>query len=286
MKRPAGLALCLLTFLIAGQGAASATAPPAVPPLLPGVQSVLWIAAHPDDEIFASPLLGRLCLDEHRQCTLLVLTRGEHGQCLLAGGCHPDLAAVRSAEMARAARLLGARLTLWSLPDGGTAADGSAGAWDAAAGGHEALLARLASFIASTKADLVLTFDPRHGSTCHSDHRATGGLVVEALGSLPKKPLLYLLETRLAERESPFAVSFTTAAPAQAGAFAFDANTPLVATGQPAWQILLQDLQMHPSQFDARLRKAVRAIPPAGRAVFVGPVELLLASNAVASCGQ
>jgi LmbE family N-acetylglucosaminyl deacetylase len=263
---------------------AAAWAGPRVPPLFPGVHSVLWIGAHPDDEIYISPLLGRLCLEEHLKCSLLVFTRGERGHCLLPGGCRPDLAAVRSAEMTRAARLLGAQLTLWSLPDGGGAADGSTPAWDAAAGGHEALLATLAAQVSATRADLVITFDPRHGSTCHPDHRAAGALAVEALARIEKRPLLYLLETRREEHDPPLTVLFPTAASARAGAFAFDANTILSATGQPAWQMLIQDVQTHSSQFDARMRQAVRAVPPQGRAVFLGPAELLLQATDVWSC--
>jgi len=278
------IAACLAALLCAA--AAGAATAPAAPALFPGVKSVLWIGAHPDDEVFLSPLLGHLCLDEHLKCSLLVATRGEAGHCLLPDGCRPDLATVRSAEMAKAAKLLKARLTLWDLEDGGAAADGSAGAWDTASGGHEALLTNLAAHIAAAQADLVLTFDPRHGSTCHPDHRAIGRLVVEAVARAASRPMLYFVETRLEQRESPFTVTFPAAATAKASAFAFDANLPLASTHQAAWQILLQDLEAHPSQFDARLRRAVRAIGPRGRAVFLGPAELLLRSSAVANCGQ
>jgi LmbE family N-acetylglucosaminyl deacetylase len=284
MKRARIAAACLAPLFFAI--AAAAAPAPVAPPLFPGIKSVLWIGAHPDDEVFISPLLGHLCLDEHLKCSLLVATRGEAGHCLLPDGCRPDLATVRSAEMAKAAKLLKARLTLWDLADGGAAADGSAGAWDAASGGHEALLAVLAAHIAATQADLVITFDPRHGSTCHSDHRAIGRLVVEAVARVASRPLLYFVENRLEERASPFTVALPAAAPAKAGAFAFDANLLLSSTHQAAWQILLQDLEAHPSQFDARLRRAVRAIGPRGRAVFLGPAQLLLSSSAVADCGQ
>jgi LmbE family N-acetylglucosaminyl deacetylase len=274
------LAACLALLLVP----AAAGAVPVVPPLFPGVHSVLWIGAHPDDEIYVSPLLGRLCLEEHLKCSLLVLTRGEHGHCLLPGGCKPDLATVRSAEMAQAARLLGAQLTFWSLPDGGGAADASAPGWDVAAGGHEALVARLAAQVSAIRADLVITFDPRHGTTCHPDHRAAGALTVEALPRIGKRPVLYFLETRREEHDPPFVLLFLAAASAHAGVFAFDANTILSATGQPAWQMLIRDVQTHRSQFDSRIQQAVRAVVPAGRAVFLGPADLLLPATTVWSC--
>ncbi|MFL6262903.1 MAG: PIG-L family deacetylase [Thermoanaerobaculia bacterium] len=266
----------ILLLAAAGAGAQDKAAP-GVPRTFPGVSSVLWIAAHPDDEVLAAPLLGRLCLDEGLRCSFLVFTRGEKGDCLLPGGCRPDLGTVRAAEMARAAQLFHAGLTLWSLPDSGAAPDGSAGAWDAAAGSHAALLASLRSVITQTRADLVLTLDPRHGSTCHPDHRAVGGLVREAISTMQKPPgATYLLETRLVEQGSPVMIHFLPAASAGAGVFAFDGN--------PGWKMTNADVQSHTSQFDARLRRAVSRVPPAERAVYLGPADLLLASDDVWDC--
>lgn len=259
-------------------------AAPRVPPTFPGASSVLWVGAHPDDEVLAAPLLARLCLDEGLRCSFLVLTRGEKGPCLLPGGCRPDLAAVRSAEMANAARLFGANLILWSLPDAGSGQDGSAGAWDAASGSHEALLISLRRVLSRTRPDVVLTFDPRHGSTCHPDHRAAGSLVLEALAGVEKRPAVYLLETRLVLTDSPVTVRLQPAALVTDGVFAFDGNTPLASTARPAWEITSQDVLIHASQFDAPLRRAIRRVPAAQRAVFLGPADLLLSAKDVWTC--
>ena len=56
---------------------------------LPAPGSVMWIAAHPDDEVLVAPLLARWCGDGHARCSLLVATRGEAGACRLPGGCRP-----------------------------------------------------------------------------------------------------------------------------------------------------------------------------------------------------
>jgi LmbE family N-acetylglucosaminyl deacetylase len=272
-RRP--LLAAVLLLATAGARAQEKTAP-GVPPTFPGVSSVLWIAAHPDDEVLAAPLLSRLCLEEGLRCSFLVFTRGEKGDCFLPGGCRPDLGTVRAAEMARAAQLFHAGLTLWSLPDSGAAPDGSAGSWDAAAGSHAALLASVRGVITQTHADLVLTFDPRHGTSCHPDHRAVGGLVREAIAAMQKPPAVYLLETRLIEQGSPVTIHFAPAALAAAGVFAFDGN--------PEWKTMDADVRAHPSQFDARLRRAVSRIPSAERAVFLGPADLLLAASDVWDC--
>jgi LmbE family N-acetylglucosaminyl deacetylase len=268
----------LPTFLLlaaAGAGAQDKAAP-GVPRTFPGVSSVLWVAAHPDDEVLAAPLLSRLCLDEGLRCSFLVFTRGEKGDCFLPGGCRPDLGTLRAAEMARAAQLFHAGLTLWSLPDSGAAPDGSAGSWDAAAGSHAALLASLQDVITRTRADLVLTFDPRHGTSCHPDHRAVGGLVLEAISARQKPPVTYLLETRLVEQGSPVTIHFLPAASATAGVFAFDGN--------PAWKMTDADVRAHASQFDTRTRRAVSRVPPAERAVFLGLAGPLLSASDVWDC--
>src|SRR5205085_12438799 len=99
-------------------------------------ERILWIGAHPDDEILVSPILGRACVERNVDCAMLVMTRGE-------GGGSPD---VRSMEMQRAAEMLHATLTHWTLPDVLTDVDAT---WSAAAGGHAALVARIAAEIAA-----------------------------------------------------------------------------------------------------------------------------------------
>src|ERR1700756_5220565 len=99
----------LLTLALLLTARARAVLPPAN---LPVPSSVMWIAAHPDDEALAAPLLGKWCREEHARCAFLILTRGEGGDCLRADGCHPDIASVRSAEEASASQYFGASLVL------------------------------------------------------------------------------------------------------------------------------------------------------------------------------
>jgi LmbE family N-acetylglucosaminyl deacetylase len=269
----------LLAVSLLGSAAAEAQAPPRVPPLLPGTRSVLWVGAHPDDEVLAAPLLARLCSEERLKCTFLVMTRGERGRCLLAGGCGADLGEVREAELAKAAKLYKAQVFQWSLPDGGADPDGTAPAWDAAAHGHQVLLESVRRIVSLSQADLVLTFDPRHGSTCHADHRAAAKLVLDALAEAEAKPPVYLLETRLVLVASPLKVGLKPAAPASAGVFAFDAATLLPGSNQTAWQVFLHNAQAHASQFDGRWMRALRRVPTAQRAVWLGLAEPLLAAD-------
>lgn len=255
-------------FVLTIAVSASARERPLVKPLFTGVRSVLFVAAHPDDEVIAAPLLWRLCRTERLACRFLVLTRGEGGDCALAEGCG-DLAALRSEEMDRSARLYEAALTLWDL------ADGAPSSWDAAAGGHEALVTRLAESM--TGADVVISFDPRHGSTCHGDHRAAGELVLEAAARHPDVSL-QLIETRVdVSPGPPLSIVFRPAAAAVA-ARRYD-------TGND-WNATVTVMQIHRSQFPASWVSAVASVPAAGRAIYFGSAAEVMAVADNEGCGE
>ncbi len=218
---------------------------------LPEPVSVLWAGAHPDDEALAAPLLQYWCNERLARCTFLVATRGEAGQCLLPGGCLPDLATVRSSEARVAAAYFHAEVIQWTLPDGA--------AWPP-------VTTELAAAIESVHPDLILTFDPRHGTTCHLNHRAIGAAVLEALPQLSYKPQVWLLETRFA----PF--TFSSAAPS---AMQFIA--------QSRWNAVIEDMQRHPSQFDAARIAGIENVPEADRAVYLAPAAAVL-QRAVRGC--
>jgi LmbE family N-acetylglucosaminyl deacetylase len=189
---------------------------PSRPPRL----HVMWIGAHPDDELLLAPLLGRTCAAA--DCTFLVMTRGENGACKLAGGCG-DLGALRSAEMQSAAASLHARVTQWSYAYTMTDVDAT---WSA--GDRAALVAQIADAVAGEHADVVYTFDPAHGSTGHPAHRAIGQLVLDALGPARVR----FVETLV----TGFAFS-----PARADAVEVDATAD--------WHYLVEDARIHASQF-------------------------------------
>jgi len=273
------LAVAILSFAPAAraQGRPHAASPAPVPfspaPLpshVPAPTSVMWIGAHPDDEAIAAPLLARWCRDGRARCAFLVATRGERGPCLLPAGCLPDLATVRSAEAAASAELFGADLILLSLPDGGGDEPPS---WAPRTSRGDDFAATLAAFIRAEAPEIVLTFDPRHGTTCHPDHRAIGDLTLEAVSLLSAPPAVYLLETRVEIDTEAVAFHFAPAAP---GTIRFDANAPLAATAGPAWSAIESDMERHPSQFDAAWRAAVAHVPESDRAVFLAPAATIL----------
>jgi LmbE family N-acetylglucosaminyl deacetylase len=238
---------------------------------LPTPSSVMWIGAHPDDEAVIAPLLALWCRDLRARCAMVVLTRGEAGVCLRSDGCLPDIATVRSSEAGAASQYFHSSLTLLTLPDGGGVSPPS---WTVAE--RPDLAESIAGYILAFHPDLVVTFDPRHGTTCHPDHRATGNLVRQALSSLANPPQLYFLETRVAFLAAPSAIRFYSAT---TSAVRFDANTILSSTGQAAWQAVADDMQRHTSQFDQSLITAVQNVPVSDRAVFLARGDVILGQS-------
>ena len=223
---------------------------------------ILWIGAHPDDESLVAPLLGAECAERGSECLLLVMTRGENGPCALASGCS-DLASLRTAEMAAAAALLDARVEQWQLPD----VFDPASEWDAAAGSHAELVARVQSAIRAFAPTAIFTFDPAHGTTCHPAHRYAGQLVLEA--APPAR--VFALESRARVEGDRYVLSSAVAN--LGGLVIFD--------GGAWWHYLVDDLRAHASQFDAAAVDSLQSapdtmlrfspLPRATPAMFAGP---------------
>ena len=188
------------------------------------------MAAHPDDEVLLAPYLASQCVNGTVSCSILVLTRGE-------GGGDPD---VRTAEMARSAALLNLRLTQWSLPDLMTP-------WP----DRDTLVRQVGDVIAIERPDMILTFDPAHGSTGHPAHRETGSIVLETGASE-----VYLLETLARFEGDGFELS---------GA---EASTWVIHAG-PEWEYAVRAAEIHTSQFSAAQVESLRTLPADQRRVWL-----------------
>jgi len=244
---------------------------------------VMWIGAHPDDEGIVSPLLGDVCVEKNAPCTFLVATRGEAAPCKLPGGCLPDLATVRTREMRAAAALFGATLVQWELADGAAQTpEAVLNAWANSVGGETALLDRMIEAIEAAAPDVIITLDPRHGSTCHPDHRAVAALTLAALERLHARapaaylqglggrvPAAYLAESRIRFNQDGLITSFSAAVPGDPQLTAYDATQRLARVNDSAWEYLLRDARVHPSQFDPPALNALAAIPAETRRVFL-----------------
>ena len=257
--------LCLLVSVVAcsetsrtdPEPAHDAGVPPpsdAAAPSLPEPKSLVWVGAHPDDELYAAPWLGYLCIEKQASCTFLVLTRGEAGNCKLPNGCTPDLATVRDSELAASANLFGAKLVHWDLGDG-TAGDPAVVLenWAAKLGSGDQLLADVRSIVSGV--DRIVTFDPRHGDSCHADHRAAAALAIYVATELAQPVGVTMVASK----------QITSLAAADPAVVSFDATRVLEATTEPAWSVLVSVLEAHASQFTPDEVTTVKNVPVALR---------------------
>jgi LmbE family N-acetylglucosaminyl deacetylase len=207
-------------------------------------RAILWIAAHPDDELLIAPLLGRLCVEGSSRCSMVVVTRGENGPCELPGGCS-DLGSIREQEMRAAAAFFHASIAQWSLPD---VMSGFETAWGAD------VVSRLRATIDTERPTIVITFDPHHGSTCHPAHRLIGALVLEAAGSSD----VFLVETTATSDDR-----YHFANGLRGNAITIDARA--------SWHYLVDDAALHASQFSAATVDSLARTPEAERFLFLAP---------------
>jgi LmbE family N-acetylglucosaminyl deacetylase len=170
------------------------------PGLLAGARSVLAVVAHPDDESFGLGAVLSYLAAAGATCAVLCFTRGEASTLRGPGQiAAAELPAVRSAEFAAAARVLGlSGAELLSYPDAGLARV----PLDELAG----LVREAAGRVGATH---LLAFDAG-GVTGHPDHdRATEAALAAAAG--PGLPVLgWTLPRRVARQlNAEFGTAFT-----------------------------------------------------------------------------
>lgn len=151
--------------------------------------SLLFVAAHPDDEMFgAGPSVALHADDPELRFVLVHATDGEAGEIAEDSGvAREELAAVRRREAHEAWVALGRvpdRHEWFGLPDGGLASHP-----------FEDLVERIATVLAEERPDVVITFEP-DGITGHPDHvtvsRATTAAFRRVAGTGPGlRRLLY-----------------------------------------------------------------------------------------------
>lgn len=202
-------------------------------------RTIVIVTAHPDDELLLAPYLGNRCVRGGATCTLLVMTTGN------AAG----LGDIRAGEMARAAAILNTRLIQWNYAD---VMSDVAATWSAQAGDRAALVRQIGDVIRG--ADMVLTFDPLHGSTGHSAHRELGALVVETGAAH-----IWLLETVASFAGNGFVL-------ANGGG---DRSSVYVTNDD--WDFAVRLAETHATQFNAEQVESLRTLPIEQRRVWLMP---------------
>jgi LmbE family N-acetylglucosaminyl deacetylase len=137
--------------------------------------SVLYVAAHPDDE--NTQLITYLARGRGYRTAYLSLTRGDGGQNVLGGEFGAQLGVIRTQELLAARRLDGGRQFFTRALDFGfsKSAAETLQVWD-----HQQVLADVVRVIRTFRPDVMVTrFSPTAGGT-HGHHTASAVLAVEA----------------------------------------------------------------------------------------------------------
>ena len=137
--------------------------------------SVLYVAAHPDDE--NTQLITYLARGRGYRTAYLSLTRGDGGQNLLGAEFGDQLGMIRTQELLAARRLDGARQFFTRALDFGFSKDyrETLNIWD-----HQQVLSDVVRVIRTFRPDVIITrFSPEPGGT-HGHHTASAVLAVEA----------------------------------------------------------------------------------------------------------
>jgi len=139
------------------------------------VGSVLYIAAHPDDENTA--VLATLSKGRNLRTAYLALTRGGGGQNLIGPELGDGLAAIRTQELLAARRIDGAEQFFTSAVDFGFSktAKESLQIWN-----HDTVLGDVVRTIRTFRPDVILTRFPPDERAGHGHHTASALLAIEA----------------------------------------------------------------------------------------------------------
>ncbi|MCY7291599.1 MAG: PIG-L family deacetylase, partial [Ferruginibacter sp.] len=137
--------------------------------------SVLYVAAHPDDE--NTRLLGYMANERKFRTGYLSLTRGDGGQNLIGDEQGIDLGLIRTQELLSARRIDGAEQFLTRAFDFGYSKNPEEAMriWE-----HDKILADVVWVIRKFKPDVIITRFPTTGEGGHGHHTASAILAGEA----------------------------------------------------------------------------------------------------------
>lgn len=229
---------------------------------------IAWVGAHPDDETSVGAILARACRHHGRPCLIVALTDGGGGACDRAEPCFPDVASVRRAELAEAARRLHADHVVGPYPNAPLPwssfprRDHQAARWRAAGGDPVVFVERTLAAFAPT---VVLTFGPTYGFTGHPEHQLAARITRAAVARLRARPAVWTVLNR-----HPLARLFGRGDP-EVELERFDATSPCGSPARSCLDAALAVTRTHATQ--SRDMGLVRALRPQLGTIYLGALE-------------
>ena len=151
-------------------------------------RSILFVGSHPDDEWGVAPMFAEACLHNGARCHFIVAADARSLGCKLSIGMddRDRCTRLRREEMRASAAHFRAEVTFFGWEDlfyafdrGGV--ERTLAEWSRAAGGQASLVEQLRAEILRVGPDVIFSLDPRHGTTCHPNHRALSLLLIDVL---------------------------------------------------------------------------------------------------------
>ena len=126
--------------------------------------------------------------------------------------------------------------------------------------------------------DVILTFDPRHGSTCHPEHRAAGQAVIDGVASYPFDPTKVFLLTSRRIDFSGYS-GLTPAAPGDRFGAIYNAVDFMPAKSMSGWSYLAYLRSLYPTQFSGSDVTAVHSAPMGDRVTAFLALDKYISSD-------
>lgn len=214
------------------------------------VGTVLYVAAHPDDE--NTRLLSYLAKEKHLRTFYLSLTRGDGGQNLIGKEQSEELGMIRTRELLEARNIDGAQQMFTRANDFGFSKnpEETFSIWD-----KEKILADVVWAIRKTRPDVIINRFPTTGEGGHGHHTASAILSVEAFDAAAD-PLRFPEQLKWVQpwqARRLFLNSFiprnsTTPPPDMSGQIKLDVGTYNPLEGASYGEIAAASRSMHKSQ--------------------------------------
>ncbi len=235
--------------------------------IIQAASRILVYTAHPDDEITLAPILGDVCAT--RSCKNVVATQGGGpGSICLSPPCATNsTATVRFGEMSTSASMFPMTLSQGTLSSDHTRSVSSIlSAWNSeviALGQTAGLNGIIQNEIDTFFPDVILTFDPRHGTSCHTEHRAVGSLVKTGVDAYSgwnfNKNNLFFLTSKRTDGSLDTPTGLTPLVPTDKTAVVYKASNYISSKARTGWQFALDIMGVHQSQFTSANKASFEA---------------------------
>lgn len=254
-------------------------------------KSILFVGAHPDDESASMAMMAEACLHGGATCHFTVVSEEKSYGCYLTIGLADphECTRLRRAEMLESAALAGGTVEFYGWEEyffshNQAGLERNLDDWAADIGGRDALVARFRQTLDEKKPDVVISLDPRHGTSCHPNHRAATLLLMEAISALPAaaRPEVFFENNFyvVARMDEETAAGFMNG-----GIYAWpDDPSPLhwydaskvLPDGRQAYDYMVASLKAHATQYPDIADGSLTPDPPAAlrRIPYVKPADI------------